>query len=335
MARRHQPGPWARILGIALVWCSLASLAFGATINGQAYVSLDEVARRCGMEHRWVTPGKTVEVRSEWSGLRFTLHQRHFELNGRKIYLGVPIALNQGKLMISEIDYERTLKPLLFPRQFDPKPKLYRIVLDAGHGGKDTGARNDGIGLQEKNLALDLAKRVQRKLAAYGYDVVLTREDDRFIPLEKRPAIANRVKADLFVSLHFNAVDSSKVEGIETFVITPPGHPSTSASKLTASAKKTYPGNASEPWSLLAGYHIQRELLTQTGGEDRGLKRARFAVLRDLNCPGVLVEGGFVSHPREGRDVGSAAYREKLANAIAQGILNYQRALNRARGIGS
>lgn len=137
------------------------------------------------------------------------------------------------------------------------------------------------------------------------------------------------------LSLHFNAVDSTSVQGIETFVLTPPGQASTNAGKTTTSSTQVYPGNADETWSLLAGCRIQQELVNRTGGQDRGLKRARFAVLRDLECPGVLVEGGFVTHPREGRNLGSAAYRDKLADAIAQGILEYQKVLNRARGIGS
>lgn len=317
------------------VACFGVSNAHAVTINGHAYVSLPEVAKRFGMDHRWLSANSHAEIASKWSSLKFKLHQRYFQFNGQRVYLGVPIALHKQNLYISERDYAQTLKPLLFPHRFDPKPKLYHIVIDAGHGGKDGGAQNSGLKLKEKSLALDLSKRLKTKLERYGYKVTMTRDNDRFIDLKDRPAIANKLNADLFISIHFNAVDSSKVDGAECFVMTPAGHPSTNHSKVTSGAKKTYPGNQDNPWSLLAGYHIQKEMVGSTNASDRGLKRARFAVLRDLKCPGVLVEGGFITHPREGRNIGSAAYREKIADGIVSGILQYQKALNRARGIDS
>src|SRR5690606_15538234 len=128
------------------------------------------------------------------------------------------------QLHIPEIDYQNTLKPLFFPQQFEPKRKLYRIVIDPGHGGKDSGALNNSLKLKEKYLALDLANRVKSRLEKLGYKVSLTRTDDTFIGLSERAAIANRAGADLFLSLHFNAVDAASVDGIETFIMTPVGH---------------------------------------------------------------------------------------------------------------
>ncbi|WP_269539794.1 N-acetylmuramoyl-L-alanine amidase family protein [Cerasicoccus fimbriatus] len=309
-----------------------ASLADAVTINGHRYVSLPDVATRFGMDHSWLVRGKEAQVGSQWSDLRFTLHKRDITYNGDKIYLGAPVALHNGVLHITEVDYEQTLKPLFFPQQFDPKPKLYHIVLDPGHGGKDGGAQNPSLKLQEKYLAMDLANRVKSRLERYGYKVSLTRTTDKYISLSERPAIANRLNADLFVSLHFNAINNSKVDGIETFVMTPPGHASTNS---TSADSRSYAGNKDAPWSLMAGYYIQSAMVEKTRADDRGLKRARFAVLKSLECPGVLVEGGFVSHPTEGRNIGSSAYRDKLADAIVTGILNYQKAINRARGIDS
>jgi len=324
-----------RVLGCWLIALLSIGELQALRINGLDYVSLPTIAERFGMEHDWTTPGVEAVVRSRWSNLSFTLHRRYFDYNGQRVYLGSPIAAHQGALHISEIDYARTLKPLLFPHQFDPKPKLYHIVIDAGHGGKDSGAQNRELKLQEKHLALDLARRIQTKLASYGYKVTLTRERDEYIPLEERAAIANRLNADLFISVHFNAVDSDKVDGIETFVMTPIGHPSTSTNKITSGARRGYAGNQAETWSLLAGYHVQRGMVEQTNGDDRGLKRARFAVLRGLDGPGILIEGGFITHPIEGRNIGSAAYREKIANGVLRGVLEYQKALNRARGFDS
>lgn len=331
LSRRSSLPP--RALFAALFFALLGFAELGAVrLHGEDYVSLPDVATRFGMEHRWIASGKQAAIGSQWSDLRFTLHQKDFTYNGDRIYLGQPVALHRGQLHVSEIDYQNTLKPLFFPQQFDPKPKLYHIVLDPGHGGNDSGAQNKSLKLKEKYLAMDLAKRVQSKLERYGYKVTLTRHSDDYIALEERAAIANRAKADLFLSLHFNAVGSSKVDGIETFILTPAGHASTNARSADS---RTYPGNADAPWSLLAGYHIQSSMVEKSGADDRGLKRARFAVLKPLKCPGVLIEGGFVTHPREGRNIGSAAYREKLADAIVEGVIKYQKALNRARGIDS
>ncbi len=309
-----------------------APVVSAVTLNGYAYVSLPDVATRFGMDHKWRIRGQEAAISSQWSDLRFTLHQSHFSYNGQKIYLVEPIALYGGNLHVAEVDYENTIKPLFFPQQYDPKPKLYHIVLDPGHGGKDSGAQNSSLKLKEKHLALDLANRVKSRLERYGYKVTLTRTNDEFIDLSERPQIANRLNADLFVSLHFNAINSAKVDGIETYVFTPAGHASTNAKSADS---RSYPGNQDAPWSMLAGYHIQSQMIEKTRADDRGLKRARFAVLKTLNCPGVLVEGGFVSNPTEGRNIGSAAYRDKLADAIVSGILNYQKAINRARGIDS
>ncbi|WP_309396977.1 N-acetylmuramoyl-L-alanine amidase family protein [Cerasicoccus maritimus] len=323
---------------IRAVWLMLACLCAwvplegAVTLHGHRYIPLPEVASRFGMDHTWRIRGQEASIHSKWSNLRFTLHQSHFTYNGQKVYLGEPIALSGGVLHVTEVDYENTIKPLFFPQQYDPKPKLYHIVLDPGHGGKDSGAQNASLKLKEKYLAMDLAKRVKARLERYGYKVTLTRTDDRYIPLADRPEFANRVNADLFVSLHFNAITNAKVDGIETYVFTPAGHASTNAKTAD---KRTYPGNRDAPWSMLAGYHIQSQMINKTKADDRGVKKARFAVLKTLNCPGVLVEGGFVSHPREGRNIGSSAYRDKLADAIVAGILNYQKAINRARGIDS
>lgn len=284
------------------------------------------------MEARWVEPQRVMLLESQWTSLRFELHQRYCELNGNKVYLGQPIALNSRQLHISETDYELSLLPLLAPHTFDPKPKLYRIVIDPGHGGRDPGALNEALGVNEKDTTLDIARRLRDKLEAYGYKVYLTRESDRYVPLEDRPAVANRVHADLFLSLHFNAVDTPSVHGVECYVMTLAGHPSTNSSRLTASARRTYPGNENDPWNALAGQALHNALLEHLSTEDRGLRRARFKVLTLAECPAVLVEGGFVSNPTEGARIGTPQYRELIAHALLQGILNYQKTLNRIRG---
>lgn len=322
-----------------LIWWAVGFFLFGQTglsaapvrINGVAYVALDDVAGSLGMERQWIKAGERLRLRSQWTTLDFALHRRDCSLNNVTLHLGWPVAAKGNDLYISEIDYDKVIRPVLTPQEFTPVPKLFRIVIDPGHGGKDPGAQNTGLKLQEKSLALDVAKRLKTKLEAKGYEVRLTREDDRFLALEERSKVANAAKADLFISIHFNAA-SETVRGLETYVFTAKDTPSTSRSSLGNSDRQLAPANANDTWNMLLGYYVQRELVGDTGATDRGVKRARFTVLRDLRMPGILIEGGFVSNGTEGRQIGSAVYREKLADAIADGVVTYQRTLNRLRG---
>lgn len=321
---------------LALLFClcfSWPSAQASATIGGNAYVPLTDVAGRFGMQHHWVEPGKVVELRSEWTTLRFQLHKRFCWVNDIQVFLGKPIALSAGKLHIATSDIDHALRPLLTPSTFADPPKLYHIVIDPGHGGRDPGAINTELGVNEKTTTLDLAKRLRDLLREFGYKVTLTREDDRALSLSERPQVANRYDADLFISLHFNAVTDDRVHGVETYVMTPQGDASTNYGKVTSGARRAYAGNANDPWNVLAGYYVQAAMVSRLQAKDRGVRRARFAVIKNVSCPAILVEGGFVSHPTEGRRIHSAAYRNELARAILSGVLSYQRTLNRVRDL--
>ncbi len=327
--RTKKSRPFALLLFLFLAWSTLGA---ETKINGSSYVGLSSIARELGMTHAWVAREKEVLLYTRITRMEFTLHKRWLTLNGERIFLGLPIALHKGELMISQRDYDTTVKPLLTPSRFSPVPKLYRIVIDPGHGGNDPGAESKDKKLNEKILTIDIALRLKRKLETYGYKVILTRTSDKYVPLASRPAVANKYDADLFVSIHFNAVGDSAVGGVETFVMTPQWLPSTSASKVTSSARRSYPGNANDPWNLLAGYFMQASMVRHLQADDRGLKRARFAVLKDLNCPGVLVECGFLTNASDAYKLRSEAYREKIANSLLEGILLYQKKLNILRG---
>lgn len=300
-------------------------------MHGADYVDLKKISAQWGMQFLWLEKGEQALLKSQWTRLQLKRHQRFCTINGNRVYLGNAVVFHKNSLYISERDYQSALKPILQPHVFSEKPKLYRIVIDPGHGGKDPGAENRKIGINEKTTVLSVAKKLQTKLEAYGYKVILTRTSDRFISLQDRARFANHQKPDLFISLHFNAVKNTKVNGVETFVFTLPGHPSSHRGKLLASDKKVYPGNAKNAWSTLAGYYVQTSMVKSLGAKDRGLKRARFTVLRDLHCPGILVEGGFVTNPQEGKQIKSEAYQERLADSIVQGVLTYQKTLNRIR----
>lgn len=299
------------------------------TLHGRPYYSLKEVGSHLGMDSRWKTKEQELILSSQWTRIGLVRDERSIQINEVSVYLGWPLAYYGKELWISKVDFEQVIRPILTPQVFPDVPRLKRIIIDAGHGGKDPGAINTELKLREKYLAVDLAKRLQAGLEKNGYQVVLTRSEDVFIGLEERCEMANREDADLFVSLHFNAAGSPKVRGVETYAFTPQGQASTARSELSSSDKVDYPANRFDSWNCLVAYYVQRELAAALPTPDRGLRRARFAVLKNLNCPGILVESGFVTHPTEGRNIGSWRYRQKIADAILEGILTYQRTLAR------
>ena len=316
-------------------WCCLVLLCAAQLLGARTtlyfkntqYQSLDHTAARLGMQYAWSTPEKRILLTSQWTRLEFERHKRYFRLDGIKVHLGHAIILQRRDLYLSQGDYKHALAPILTPQVFQQVPKLYHIVLDPGHGGRDPGCvvRNT----YEKALTLDLARRLQAVLRERGYRVSLTRDKDTRVSLTGRSALANRLGADLFISLHFNASRNTTARGIETYAYTPRYQPSSGRSKQVPADRLYRPGNQHDPWNALLSFYLQRELLRYTGAPDRGSKRARFAVLQALKCPGVLVEGGFLSQPKEGAALRTAAYRKTLARAIAQGISRYQKTLNR------
>jgi N-acetylmuramoyl-L-alanine amidase len=328
---RRGVGKLPLLLAILMLAAPAVTLCGANDSSAPPYLSLKDVAGRLGMRLHWIEKGERQRLSSDWTELEFTLHKRECLLNGHRLHLGFPIRTEEGQphLLINKSDWEHLLRPILTPAVHGPPPPIRHIMLDAGHGGHDHGARNDELGLIEKSLTLDLAHRLQKKLQEAGYKVSLTRSEDRFLSLEERPTLANEAAVDLFLSLHFNAATKASVEGIETFVFTPPFQPSTSRSTLDESDRQTYPGNAHNATNTLLGFYLHREIENSLPGPDRGLKRARFTVLRDIRMPGILIEGGFLSHDREGRQIGSAAYRETLCDAILEGLRTYQRTRDR------
>ena len=164
------------------------------------------------------------------------------------------------------------------------------------------------------------------QLKPLGFNVILTRNSDTFVELPARPAIANRVKADLFISLHFNATQTAKneVAGPETYCITPVGAASSNAQGEGGDSGSTI-ANRSEQKSLIFAYQIQKSLVQSLKVDDRSVRRARFAVLRDAEMPAILIEGGYMTNPTEGKKIYDATYRKQMASAIVKGILAYQK----------
>lgn len=286
---------------------------------------LGESVRQLGLRDapRQAGDGRSSERYVSRAGISlYADYSKEFILvDGVKVMLDDPIGSQRGHLTLSRRDYDKVFVPLFWEL---PKVPVRRIVLDPGHGGKDTGKVNGPYKYTEKAATLDTAARLKILLEKQGFEVVFTRTKDVFVDLDDRPALAANAKADLFISLHYNAgpAGDSSSDGIETYCLTPAGQKSTNAGKAK-STTGVEPGNRFDTANMALGWGIQRRLVKGTGADDRGVRRARFAVLRTLTCPGVLIEGGFMSSRKEGALIADAAYRQKIAEAVAAGIVDY------------
>ncbi len=241
---------------------------------------------------------------------------------GLELRLGFAPQWIDQQPFVHTLDLNKTLAPLLY----SPAPGFAKtnptIVIDPGHGGEDSGARSVLGSHYEKEFTLDWARRLQALLAVNGWQAFLTRSNDVDLALSNRVAFAEQRKADLFLSLHFNsAVADERQAGLETYCLTPAGMPSTVTRQFEDDPALTFPNNAFDAQNLQWAFRVHRALLQVNGCQDRGVRRARFlGVLRWQQRPAILVEGGYLSNPREAGLIGQPAYRQRLAEAVAKGL---------------
>jgi N-acetylmuramoyl-L-alanine amidase len=218
--------------------------------------------------------------------------------------------------------------------------KIGRIVIDAGHGGHDTGTIGPN-GMREKDVVLDVALKLGKLLEdRLGAEVVYTRDDDTFIPLETRTAIANQQQADLFISIHANSSDDASARGVETYYL----NFTSSRDALEVAARENAVSEKSihELQDLVKkiamkekieesrelAVDIQQSLHTGLASKapairDRGVKKAPFIVLIGANMPSILAEISFISNPTDERKMQTSDYRQKIAESLYKGISKY------------
>jgi N-acetylmuramoyl-L-alanine amidase len=320
---------WLSLLSLLAALCT-ARPAGGADLSrlhttplfGSSYVRVADWAALTGFKATWLQRNKTLLVSNKWWRIEFTADSQRAVIAGTTVWLSVPFAVRDGTPYISLIDLRSVIDPILYPQK--PASGAIRTVcLDPGHGGEDSG--NLVAGHKEKTYTLKLAQEVRALLMKEGIKVVMTRNDDRLIGLYDRPETAARAKADLFVSLHFNGQSGGgDANGVETYCLTPPGAASTNAGGEGKSSTR-HPGNAHDGPAAHLAYQVQRRMRLTLDFEDRGVRHARFAVLRQAKVPAILVEGGFLSNTRDRAFITSADGIRKLAKAVAEGILEYKR----------
>jgi N-acetylmuramoyl-L-alanine amidase len=346
MPTRGLPRPEAAAMRLAASALALLAVLLGAPARAELpsivnkgidYVSLDDAAALIGLRMERVVPASAVMLKEGAKPVaRLVERSRDTDIMGLRVFMGDPVIERGGKFYVSRADYMYHILPRIRPDLCGTPPRQpHVIVIDAGHGGIDKGTENPRLGTMEKTYTLEVALRLRVLLQDEGYKVMMIRETDVTIPKENRAGIANDLSADLFISIHFNSTfPNTKTAGVE--VMSFPSRMQRSTDSWSPGRKDdaesgNAPVNAFAAWNTVLGSHLHRRLLESLHSSDRGEKFEHLAVLRGLSCPGILVEPAFLSNDVEGPRLGTAAYRESIAAAIAEGINDYADELRKLR----
>jgi N-acetylmuramoyl-L-alanine amidase len=298
--------------------------------NNRPYVTFANVAQFYQFPE-YTRVSRTVSLRSERRTIRAQAGTNELSINGVRFFTNFPLLSNNNEDLISVMDVSKIIEPVLRPSRIQNPEKVETVVLDPGHGGNDQGASSSWG--SEKIFTLDVALAARAQLLRAGYRVEMTRATDVAVSLEDRVSFANHFPRAVFVSIHFNS--SAGGAGVESYALAPEGVTSNMSSEhhVSAADLARHVGNAQDERNIALTASIHATVLSRLAAFDRGVRHARFHVLRDIKIPAVLIEGGFISDPAEGQRIATSYYRQRLGGAIAQGIQNYNAAVNyRAQG---
>ena len=308
-----------------------------------AEITLEGLCSKYTVDCSW--DGVTQTVSMDYRGQRIqALVGSNLVLVGKdRLILSAPLKRHRGAVVVPA-DFEKVVfapeQPGAGGGSFLGR-RLGKVVVDAGHGGKDPGAFGVG-GLQEKDINLDIAARVARNLRDAGVDVLETRSNDDFISLAERTAMASRPGVDLFISIHSNATKSRRASGIEVYYIGPLNiEDKCEPQRLQNEKKLCSLLNMSKDGADLKGIvtdmlytykvadappladAVSRGLAEALGQVSRGSKSARYYVLRNTLVPAILVEVGFISNPKEALQLKEGSYRQKIADGVTKSLMRY------------
>ncbi|HXA09302.1 MAG TPA: N-acetylmuramoyl-L-alanine amidase [Chthoniobacterales bacterium] len=312
---------------LASAFISRASAEDWKTIHaeGRAYVSFANVAQFYRFP-RFTQASRSVSLRDDRRALLAQGGTSEFYINGVRFFSDYPLLAKPEENLISATDVAKIIEPVLRPNKISGAKKIDTVVLDPGHGGGDSGA--SGPWGNEKSYALDVALTARENLLRAGFKVEMTRSRDESVSLEDRVAFANRFPNAVFISIHFNSAEGGS--GVETYALAPEGVPSNASTESHPSSFDTqgYPGNPQDPANIALAAAVHGAILSRVSVFDRGVRHARFHVLRDIKIPAVLVEAGFLNDRIEGAHIATPQYRQQLGLALAQAVTTYDRAVN-------
>jgi N-acetylmuramoyl-L-alanine amidase len=315
-----------------LLWsfAAMASLAPAATeggwqiakIDGRDYVSVLSMKSFYGFT-KLTRSGMSITLENTKIEMKLQVGGNECLMNGVKFVFSNPVATSGDDAYISRMDLAKLIDPVLRPNFIKNAGDFRTVILDPGHGGKDSGAANS-IGT-EAVYNLKVAGRVKSQLQAQGFKVVMTRDSNRFLTLQERVNLANAVQEKaIYISIHFNS-GGPAARGIETFTLSPPGVAHYGRDFIPADNQQRT-GNEHDSANIALATSVHGSLLRrlQTHTFDRGIKRARFSVLSGVRHPAILLEGGFMTHSYEARLIDNETYQNSLATGIVEAIAKYR-----------
>ena len=257
-----------------------------------------------------------------------------------RVFLRGPLQRKDNAIVVPK-DFQSKVIDRLTREVVHEIKKFRRIIVDAGHGGKDPGAIG-ASGIKEKTVVLDIARRLARALEKQGIEVIMTRESDEFISLQERTEIASRVRADLFVSIHANASRSRSAKGVEVFYLRDLSQAEKDGPQLRGNQQtilqdmKVRSGDRDVEeivFDMMYSYkqtesrelaeYVMNSTPDRIRARNRGIKQAGFFVLKNTLTPAILVEVGFLTNPQEEKLLNNGWYRQKIAETLAETIIRY------------
>ena len=336
-------------------------LASAKTIDGVQYIPLDKLCGSYDIRYRWDSYIGTAKIEKGANEIVLRAGSDTILVNGAHKKMSSPAVLSSGQIYVPVSFVNKNFGIMVgakvaeaLPAEVVERPRIYRIktvVIDAGHGGKDPGANGRRYRLKEKQMTLSIAKKLGSILERSGLRVIYTRKDDTFIPLPMRANIANKAKADLFVSVHINASRTKSLSGFECYYLSEATDDNARAleafedSSLTMNEKANVEHSRQLDktlWDLaltenrtesseLASY-VCDSIETSRASYVRGVRSARFYVLKHTNMPAVLVEVGYLSNRAEEAKLKDSAFLDRMAELVASGVLKYKNEYERTEG---
>jgi len=322
------------------------------TIDGATYLSLSSLCDLKGIRYEYDTLTRTVELKKQGHLILLRVGDGMVYVDGSRKQLNHPVDVYAGAIVVPNKFRQQILDNIFkdVPVFVSVKPSFYKIkkvIIDAGHGGKDPGATGR-TGLKEKEVTLDIAKMLKGLLEAQGIEVMMTRSTDRFVELSERVTMTNNSKADLFVSIHANANPVKGLNGFEVYYVAPKSSDSVRALSAARNEELNFDRScfASSSlelkailWDMVNNYNksesvILSKTICKTIGRNLdtrviGAKGANFCVLRGSCIPAVLIEVGFLSNLNEENRLYETGHRKRLAECIRDGIREYAKELER------
>ncbi|MBU0709406.1 MAG: N-acetylmuramoyl-L-alanine amidase, partial [Candidatus Omnitrophica bacterium] len=318
-------------------------------IRGVSYLSLVDLCNQFGLKCEYDTISRRIVLSKGRHKINLMIGEKLVIVDGASQRIKYPVDTYQGAVVVPLI-FKQQIIDSLFKVAASAEDagfastQVQKVVIDPGHGGKDPGAIGRISEIKEKEINLDIAKRLSKLLKSEGIEVVMTRSSDKFVPLADRVAIANESAADLFISIHSNANHVAKLNGFEVYYVSPDVGDAKRAHQAVEKAvldleMSSFASDSADLKAILwdmvftscrgesieLAHSICRVTKKNLGVKILGIKEARFQVLKGVRMPAVLIETGFLSNSEEERKLQNSYYRQKIAESIKEGVWEYAR----------